>query len=147
MRMSKEQYNMPLYRLKKNIPLAKAGTIFYYDEAQLKMAWAEDGNCQNDLCADTIVFHESAINDTEWFKQISKGSTDIEYEETDLELGGEKLYNSLRDEFASSALKGFISCGYDMSVEELAVDCCLIADAMMKERAKGLVSPNKFNLT
>ena len=95
--LSKDQYNMPLYKLKKDIPLAEAGTIFYYDEGQLKMAWTQDGNCQNNLCADTIIFHANAISDTEWFEQISEGGglsceeSNI-YEETDIELGGEKLY-------------------------------------------------------
>lgn len=77
-----EQYKMPLYKLKKDIPLVKAGTIFYYDENDdilgspgagcLKLAWTQDNNCQSGLCADTIVFHANAIHDEEWFEKIPK---------------------------------------------------------------------------
>ena len=74
---------MNYYELLKDIPLAKAGTIFYYDPDDarlgsigagcLKLAWDEKGNCQDTtcgLCADTIVFHADGINDEKWFKEV-----------------------------------------------------------------------------
>jgi len=100
---SNEQYQMPLYRLKKDIPLARAGTIFYYDENDsrlgsiargcLKMAWTKDGDCQNALCADTIVFHAEAINDTEWFEPLSVPTS--RFVPAGVALNGEPLYRRL----------------------------------------------------
>ena len=82
-----EQYQAPLFRLKKDIPLAKAGTIFYYDredhekgslaEGCLKLAWTADGNCQGGLCADTIVFHANARGAVDWFEPVNKDTAEV----------------------------------------------------------------------
>lgn len=102
----REQYKMPLYKLKKDIPLCKKGTIFYYDKDDkrlgsigngcLKMAWTEDGNCQNMLCGDTIVFHANAIKDTKWFEKISEGYEKEIFVESGCSFNGEKLYRKIR---------------------------------------------------
>jgi hypothetical protein len=99
--VSKDQYAMPLFRLKKDIPLAKAGTIFYYDVGDsvrgspaagcLKMAWTKDGGCQNQLCADTIVFHASATESEEWFERICSGNSN-HYILSGVAYNGEELY-------------------------------------------------------
>ena len=99
-----DQYDMPLYKLKKDIPLCKKGTIFYYDKSDhqkgsigagcLKLAWAPDGNCQNNLCADTIVFHATAKDDKKWFEKMTDG-TKVLYAETDIEYNGQKLYRKI----------------------------------------------------
>lgn len=78
-----EKYD--LYMLKKDIPLAKKDTIFYYDpndnvrgsvsEGCLKLAWDTYG-CSQDTCCfceDTLVFHADALNDKGWFKLVKKG--------------------------------------------------------------------------
>lgn len=96
-----EQYKMPLYILKQNIPGAKAGTIFYYDKDDavkgsiaagcLKMAWSEDGNCQNGLTADTIVFHADVRKDKVWFERVLKE----EFVDSGITYQGETLYRKV----------------------------------------------------
>ncbi len=103
-RTKEEQYEMPLYKLKKDIPLMKAGAIFYYDSTDqvlgsigagcLKLAWTKDGDCQDFLCADTIVFHTNAIRDSEWFERISEGAP-VRYVETDLTYHGDTMYRKI----------------------------------------------------
>ena len=103
---SNEQYKFPLYRLKKDIPLAKAGTIFYYDcgdsdlgssaEGCLKMAWTRTGNCQNGLCADTIVFHADAIDAAYWFEEIDEEIKEL-FTPSGVELNGEILYRKTKE--------------------------------------------------
>lgn len=76
------QNKMDKYRLLHDIPCAKAGTIFVHDkedtergsnaEGCLKLAWDENGNCQNSLCADTIVFHVQVIRNGEWFEKVTE---------------------------------------------------------------------------
>lgn len=100
-----EQYKMPLYKLKKDIPLVKAGTIFYYDENDdilgspgagcLKLAWTQDNNCQSGLCADTIVFHANATKDREWFEKI-QDSAPVSYVPSGVELDGKQLYKRVK---------------------------------------------------
>ena len=103
---SSEQYNMPLYELLHNIPCAKAGTIFYWDkfdkvkgsiaEGCLKMAWTKEGNAQNNLCADTIVFHANAKDDKCWFKKLNNETfKDYEYIVTSIKLADEDLYRRI----------------------------------------------------
>ncbi|TPF18027.1 hypothetical protein [Priestia megaterium] len=82
------QKEMDKYMLLKDIPLVKAGAIFVHDKEDnirgsigsgcLKLAWTDDGNCQREtvnnrcagLCADTIVFHAIAKDDSEWFVKV-----------------------------------------------------------------------------
>lgn len=94
----KKQYQMPLYRLKHDIPLMRKGAIFYYNAAEgcLKLAWTKDGNCQQNFCADTIVFHEAAMLDNSWFEPFEKAMIkDEEFEETEIAFNGEKLYRKI----------------------------------------------------
>ena len=67
------------FKLLKDIPLCHRGAIFYYDPKDatrgsiasgcLKLAWL-NGSCQDGLCAETIVFHASAIAESEWFQKV-----------------------------------------------------------------------------
>lgn len=102
---SRDQYTLyELYRLKKEIPLCKKGTIFYYDPNDsnlgsinagcLKMAWTKDGDCQNGLRADTIVFHANARHEKEWFELVSNSNSFI-YIPTGIEYNGEPLYKKV----------------------------------------------------
>jgi hypothetical protein len=78
-----EGYNF--YELLKDIPCVDAGAIFYWDknddrlgsiaEGCLKLCWTPDGSCYSSkttlgVCGDTIVFHASARNDSNWFKLV-----------------------------------------------------------------------------
>ena len=70
---------MNAYKLVKDIPGLKAGTIFLHDKNDnikgsigcgcLKNAWV-NGNCQGGWCAETHVFPGQLIDDPEWFKSI-----------------------------------------------------------------------------
>lgn len=96
---TKNQYTMPIYKLKKDIPLVKAGTLFYYDANDcvlgsigagcLKLAWTSDGGCQHMLCADTIVFHANATEDREWFELVNRPE---KFVATDIIYNGEVLF-------------------------------------------------------
>lgn len=68
------------YELQIDLGILKKGAIFYYDPNDskkgsvasgcIKLAWTEDGDCQNSLCADTIVFHASYRFDETMFRRI-----------------------------------------------------------------------------
>lgn len=65
----------------------------------LKMCWTFDGDCYNDLAADTIVFHKSMMEDETVFKKVSCTFKERDYSEvtacqlaTEL-AAGNALYN------------------------------------------------------
>ena len=68
------------YKLRKVIPGLRAGAIFYHDKDDdirgslgcgcLKLAWTDDGNCQQNWCGDTFVFPGQLVAIRSWFKRL-----------------------------------------------------------------------------
>lgn len=114
MKTRNEQYEMPIYELMRDIPLVNAGALFYYDENDkvkgsvgagcLKLAWSIDGNCQNTLCADTIIFHANARRDPSWFKRVYLKSNNS-YIESPIIYNGETLYRRILNRSQHSDIK------------------------------------------
>lgn len=109
MDLASEQYKMSLYKLKKDIPLCRAGTIFYYDHSDnvlgsegagcLKLAWGRNGNAQKSLdvpvCADTVVFHADARFNVDWFEKVKSTSRKERFIKSTVTYNGKTLYEKV----------------------------------------------------
>lgn len=69
------------YMLTKDVGFMKAGTVFFHDpddniygsiaEGCLKNCWTPDGNCANDICGGTVIFHYKFAN-SDLFQKVER---------------------------------------------------------------------------
>jgi len=93
------------YRLKKDLPMLKAGVIFEHRKwdkeypdwgnpgcGVMILGWL-DGDCQGDWAGETYIFPGQLAGDKEWFEPLNETQVDVLSEIKDLKRRLEKLEN------------------------------------------------------